>query len=415
MKTQNILSKLAITVLILIISLSSTAQTLDDALNTILTQNGYPGMAVGVVKSNELVYEGYLGMANIATNQPVDANTSFMMASVSKHFVHCAANIAVESGAITSLNEPINNYLSFSVSHPSDPTTITLAMLLNHTSGIDDNWPVMPYQTSEASTPPLGPYLQDYLLPTGTIYDAALNFQPTIGSYHYSNIGYALAAHVVEQATGMDFITYTHQTIFDPLCMTRTSFTLDSLDIPHIALPYNAANSPQVHYSYSDYPSGRLRATVRDLAGYAIAMLNDGTIDGVSIMSNTNFLNAGHSGGDIGVRTLLQLDKATDEAIIILTNGEQGTAAIRDSVLAYMPQLNTTSPDELTCCDYDLTTYEAVLDNPAYQVINDLTSDGLIQNGSTIRFEAGNTITLEAGFCVENNVEFSAEISACNE
>jgi len=394
----------------------SFAQTLDQDITALMSSNNYPGLAVGVVKSQELVYEGYFGMADIANNTPVSAKTSFMLASVTKHFTHCAVNIAIESGAISNVNDPINNYLPFTVTHPTDPTIITIAMLLSHTSGIKDNWPNLPYLTSDPPLSALETYMQDYLVPGGSLYDASLNFQTNVGVSAYCNIGYGLLGLIVETATNTPFATYMKNEIYQPLCMNNSSLLLQDLNFADVAIPYMSDGStPHGHYSYNDYAAGRMRSTVRDMADYAICMLGQGTMDAVTILSPTgsNFLNGGHGGGDKGVRTNLYLDKTTGVGIIVLSNGESDITPVVNTILSYIPNLITTTPDEL-CCQTNLTTVDPVLVYSPYEVSNDLDSDDMVVAGSSVDFTAGNSITLNTGFTVDLGAEFCATIQPCN-
>ncbi len=343
--------------LLLFLTTGISGQTLEQELTTLFNQGNYPGFAVGIVKDQELVYEGYFGLSDIVNNTEVTEETTYMLASMSKHFTHCAVNIAWESGDIGSLQDPISDYLPFDVVNPNFPAEeITIAMLLDHYSGISDNWDFMPYLDSDDQAIPLADYMEDYFTPGSTLYDASLNFyNEEVGStYHYSNIGYALAALVVEEATNMPFYQFVEEQIFDDMCMSNTSYFLDDLTFSNVAIPYRKTGAnftPIGHYSYSDYPAGRMRSTLKDLGNYAIAMLNDGTMDEQELMSPaySNFLNWGHGGGDSGVRTSLNLNKPGDYATIVLTNCEEDANAIMNILEDHLSDFTFTTPTTLDC------------------------------------------------------------------
>ncbi len=335
-----------------------SAQDLSTLIQTEMENNNIPGLAVGMVKDGALVWQGTFGYADIENNIPVSEDTPFMLASVSKHFVYCAAMIAIEQGHINSLDDPINQYLPWTLTHPLFPNSvITLRMLLNHVAGIQDNWDVMPYLDNDNQTQALGDYLEDYLLPSGSIYNQNLNFYTeTIGTtYHYSNIGYALAGYVIEVATGAEtFGQYCQEHIFERLCMSQSSFFFDDLEEEEIAIPYSFSNSTFNaigHYSYNDYPSGRLRSSLRDMANYAITLLEEGTMDDITILqaSNTNFLVNGHSGGDQGVATILDFNQATKEGVIVLSNTGGNINNIINLLRDNLDQYSATQEDELPC------------------------------------------------------------------
>ncbi len=330
-------------------------QSLDDALEDLRLERNIPGMAVGLVSNGELLYEGYFGMANIELEVPVSENTGFMLASVSKHYTHFGALMALDDGSITSFDDPVNDYLPFEVNHPTDNTAITIDQLINHTSSIRDNWDEMPYVSHDDLTIPLKEYLESYLVPDGEIYFEDLNFWPEgIGGEHYSNIGFALLGLVVESAVGMDFAQYMQEKLFDPLCMSNTSFLMEDLDLDKVAMPYNVNGqnfSPIGHYSYSDYPAGRLRSTVRDMANYAIACLNLGSMDDVTVLTppvSYQIFN-GHGGGDRGVTTGLSLDKNNKRATIIMINASGNIGDIASMMLDAESILESSGPDSLDC------------------------------------------------------------------
>ncbi len=343
--------------ILLLVLLSNTpisAQSLDTDLQQLVDDTAIPGMAVGIIKDKELVYEGYFGMANIQSQTPVSEETSFMLASVSKGFTHAAILISVDEGIIQSLNDPINDYLPFEVKHPANSNAvITIYDLMGHTSGIRDNWDEMPYLQSDDDCTPLGEYLENYLMPGGNIFDASLNYwSDGVGNNHYSNIGYALLGYIVEVANEMDFSVYIRQKILDPLCMNNSSFFIDDLDLSKIAMPYDGAGNPLGHFSYSDYPSGRLRASLRDMANYGIAIMGLGTMDSVALLSPNwgTLILANTAGGDQGVATSCSMDKDSGIGVIILVNyAYSDMPGIHGIIQTYIDDFIAESPDELTC------------------------------------------------------------------
>lgn len=334
--------------------LSLNAQTLDELILDEVQSLGLPGVAAGIIKDGSLVYEGYFGTANASTNTPVSEDVSFMLASVSKLYVHTAVIICLEKGLIDNLNDPINFYLPFDIKHPSNPdANITINHLLNHTSGIQDNWDQMPYHDSDDECTPLGEYLESLLHVDGALYDTENNFYAGgVGvANNYSNIGYALAAYVIEEAADQDFGAFVKENIFDPLCMEDSSFYFDDLDESNIAMPYGNNLTPIGHYSYSDYPSGRLRSSLRDQANFAICLLNEGSMDGVQILSPeyASMTLANHGGGDQGVSTGFAIDKTTGKGSIILINYQSGFLEVNGHLLNAQDSFVADQVDKLEC------------------------------------------------------------------
>ena len=112
--------------------------------------NNVSGLSVSVVEGEHIVWNKAFGMANIEEGIMVSDSTMFMLASVSKTVTAAALMKLWENGLID-LDQNINDYLSFNVTHPNFPLTpITAKMLLTHTSGIKDNWSVMPYYEGDS-------------------------------------------------------------------------------------------------------------------------------------------------------------------------------------------------------------------------------------------------------------------------
>tara|TARA_Y100001970_G_scaffold78167_1_gene99485 strand:+ start:1391 stop:2881 length:1491 start_codon:yes stop_codon:yes gene_type:complete len=311
-------------------------EELIDFIDGIVDLNNIPGLSVSVVEGENIVWNKSFGMANLEENIMVSDSTMFMLASVSKTVTATALMKLWESGLIN-LNQDINNYLPFEVKHPDFPLIpITAKMLLSHTSGIKDNWSVMPYYEGDSDIE-LSVYLEEYLVPGGDFYNQNLNFtnNPPGANFSYSNIGAALIGYLVESISSQPFNEYCNQHIFEPLDISGRWF-LSELDISNIAIPYetssdnsgdscydigcgvfNSSNpcqcdqacndygdccddynqvcgedgtgdgvgfSPIDHYGYSDYPSGQLRVSSLDLAKFLVLFNNRGIYQGVRIL-----------------------------------------------------------------------------------------------------------------------------------
>ena len=305
-------------------------------IEDIIESNNIPGLSVSVTEGEYIVWNKVFGMANIEENIPVSDSTMFMLASVSKTVTATALMQLWESGLIN-LNQNINNYLPFEVRHPDYPLVpITTKMLLSHTSGIKDNWGVMPYYDGDPEIE-LGIYLEQYLVLGGDFYNQNLNFTNNAPgtSFSYSNIGAALIGYLVEAIASQPFNEYCNEHIFEPLDMNSRWF-LSELDINNIAIPYKISSGfgdncydigcgvfdyanpcqcdescnyygdccddyeqvcgedgtgsgnvdfiPVDHYGYSDYPSGQLRTSSLDLAKFLVLYNNGGIYQDIRIL-----------------------------------------------------------------------------------------------------------------------------------
>ncbi|WP_332367720.1 serine hydrolase domain-containing protein [Spirosoma telluris] len=106
-------------------------KTLDSTLTVLHNRGMYNGVVL-VAEQGKVLYKKALGIANIATNEPLTASSAFNLASVSKQFIAMMVMQLQERGKL-SYDEPVQTYL------PDFPyTTITVRDLLNHTSGLPE-------------------------------------------------------------------------------------------------------------------------------------------------------------------------------------------------------------------------------------------------------------------------------------
>jgi CubicO group peptidase (beta-lactamase class C family) len=329
-----------------------------------MQENHIPGLSASIMKEGEIIWKDTFGYADLYSStlpQVVQESTLFMQASVSKTVTAVAIMQLWEQG-LFELDDPVNLYLPHfwvaSPHHPFEP--ITIRMLMTHTSGIDDNWSVMPIYPGDSPIP-LGEYLESYLTPGGSLYDPDLNFctwKPGT-DYEYSNIGTSLAGYLVETISGMELDRYCRKYIFKPLRMRESSFFLAKLDPSQIAVPYFWNGSEFVsygHYGRSHYPAGQLRTSVPQLGNFlqtfmdcrklgrrpvqdSVRLLERETVE-LMLTPQVPHINGsigliwnrvtapdgtrlwGHIGGFYGVRTSMRYGPENDIGIVLMTNGE---------------------------------------------------------------------------------------------
>lgn len=171
-----------------------------------------PGASVSVIRDGEIVYSEGFGSAQLEYGIPVGPTTIFHVASVSKQFTAMAVLLLVADGEL-SLDDDIREYLDWV---PDLGAVITPRHLLSHTSGVRDQWELL-YTAG---------WRMDDVITKEDIRrlmskQRELNFEP--GSRNlYSNMGYSLAAELVQAVSGQPFDAFVKERIFDPLGMTRT-------------------------------------------------------------------------------------------------------------------------------------------------------------------------------------------------
>jgi D-alanyl-D-alanine carboxypeptidase len=118
-----------------------------------MAYRGLPGVAVGVVSDQELVWAKGFGFADVKAKLPMAASTKFRMASHSKLFTAIAIMQLREEGKL-GLDDPVVKYLPWFKAKPAgdDDGPITVEQLLSHSSGLQreagDHWTTLVFPTS---------------------------------------------------------------------------------------------------------------------------------------------------------------------------------------------------------------------------------------------------------------------------
>jgi CubicO group peptidase (beta-lactamase class C family) len=235
-----------------------------------------PGLTLIVVQDGEVLLAKGYGSSNLETGGTFSPDqTVVRIGSVSKLFVATSVMQMVERGLLD-LHLDINEYLTTFQIEDTFPEPVTLAHLLTHTGGFQD--PPYISNTDPLAVEPLGSYLAEYMPPRTA---------PPGEEFIYSNHGYALAAYVVEEVSGIPFDQYVMENILLPLGMEKSGYLLSPPLSDGLATGYAYVDGEQVPQPMdydSDYPGGSMVSTVDDMAKFMLAHLQDGCYQGVCIL-----------------------------------------------------------------------------------------------------------------------------------
>jgi CubicO group peptidase (beta-lactamase class C family) len=264
-------------------------EKLEQVLSEIIARWGIPGLGVGIVEGEEIVYARGFGVQSLDTQAPVTPSSIFCVASVSKCFVATAIMQLVEQGKID-LDIPIVKYLSYFRLDDDRYTQITIRQILNHTSGMPD--------MDEAEYDELV-YHPETDEGAAERYVRGLQNRKMVGApgerFAYSNIAYNvlgdLIAKVAEQTkgSGQTFEEYMKKHVLLPSGMPDSTFFFpevprDRLAVPHLRTPEMVVN-PVYPYHRADAPASFLHSTTIDMCHWSITSLNGGEYNGNRILS----------------------------------------------------------------------------------------------------------------------------------
>ena len=299
---------------------ASSLESKVDALFAKWNSLDTPGAAVAIVKDGMVIYRKGFGCAQLEYGIPITPSTVFHVASVSKQFTAMAVTMLEAEGKL-SADDDIRKYLP---ELPDFGKTITIRHLLNHTSGLRDQWELLI----------LSGWRMDDVITQAQIMDRLkrqkeLNFPPG-DQYLYCNSGFTLLAEIVSRVSGQSFTDWTRDNIFKPLGMTSTHFHMDHQEIVKNRA-YSYGGEPGKGFeaavlNYANAGATSLFTTVEDMAnwlrnfdekrvgGAAVLdkMLTKGVLNngkeipyarGIQVDEHKGLKMIGHSGGDAGFRS----------------------------------------------------------------------------------------------------------------
>lgn len=188
-----------------------------------------PGVAYGVIVDGELIFTNSFGVRDVATQAPVDADTVFRIASMTKSFAALAI-LQLRDGGKLRLDEPVATYVPelANVRYPTaDAPLITVRHLLSMTAGWpqDDPWGDRQLYRSDAAM--------------SEFYQAGVSWSNPPGiTFEYSNYGYMVLGRVITNVAGIPAIKYISEQILRPLGMTATVWNASDVPAEQLALGY---------------------------------------------------------------------------------------------------------------------------------------------------------------------------------
>ena len=238
-----------------------------------------PGIAIAIVKEGKLIVAKGYGVRELGKPEPVDQNTIFDAASLSKSFTAAAIASLVNENKMT-WDAPVKRYLT-SIEFPDPYLTanVTIRDLLTHRTGIHATNGALFFSGANRSQ----------LL--GLIKNMRI-VAPFRTQFIYSNMGYTVAGEAAAVAAGTTWEDLITKRFLVPLEMKRTSAIFNSApSTGNIASGHALINGVQrvtlregVQRDVTA-PAGAVQSSAADLANWMIFQLGDGTFQGKRILS----------------------------------------------------------------------------------------------------------------------------------
>jgi len=253
-----------------------------EAMQAAIDAHEVAGAVTVVVTKDKVLHLEASGLADIAGNKPMQPDSRFWIASMTKPVTATAVLMLQDEGKLN-VADPVAKYIrAFAdLKTPSGkPANLTIAQILTHTSGLGE---APDAKAREAHT------LAD-LVPLWLA--APMQYEPG-AKWQYTQSGINLAARIVEVVSGTSFDAFTQQRIFDPLGMTNTTFYPEPGTVVTGYAKNRAMGSLDATPHYSSFGvrgrpplgNGGLYSTGPDYARFCQMLLGGGVLDGKRFLS----------------------------------------------------------------------------------------------------------------------------------
>lgn len=286
--------------------MSGDVRALYERINYLFEKKDLPGLSVCVRGPEGIIFEHGYGYRDAECKKPVDGDTVFGIASMSKSLTALSCCILAVEGRM-SLDDPVVKYFpEFHIPGAADEC-VTVRHLALHRSGIP---PIEPLEWSIAmntderdsewlremrrTSPNRMDKIEDII-----DYISAGNYEPlgAPGEYmSYSNEGYALLSYIVDQAAGIPLEEFLNRRIFVPLGMTRSVLDLDASEAEKLAggnitslfEKYDETGKVECDDHWSVLPPFRgcacVKSTAKDITKYYQMLASGGMWEGRQVI-----------------------------------------------------------------------------------------------------------------------------------
>lgn len=330
--------------LLLFVPLSLAAQKnytqpLEEYMQAQVNVKKFSGSVLVMSHEKVLLEKGY-GMADMEWNIPNSPQSKFRIGSITKQFT-AAAILQLEEQGKLSVEDKLSKYIP---GYPKSDS-VTIRMLLNHTSGIA-NYTDLPEFENVARLS----WSKDSMI--SFFKSKPYNFSPG-SKWSYSNSGYFLLGYILEKVSGQSYDDYLRQHIFDKIGMVNSG--IDNLDtiLPMRARGYKQQDKRTMNADFISmewpFSAGVIYSTVGDLYKWDRALYSNSVLSeasrkkmftpgmsnygfGILIDTFENHLRTWHNGGIPGFLSNISRYINDDVCIVVLSNNESNADLVSNAL-----------------------------------------------------------------------------------
>ena len=244
----------------------------DDYVNKAMKEWEVPGIAVAIIKGDQIVLAKGYGVRKLGDPTPVDERTLFAIGSSSKAFTAASVAMLVDGGKVK-WDDPVTKYLpEFEMYDPYVTRELTVRDLLTHRSGLqrgDFLW----YGTELD---------RDEILKRTRYLKPSWSLRSTFG---YQNLMYLAAGQLVSRVSGKTWDEFIRERFFVPLGMTASSTSINELKTANnVATPHSKIEDKVTVIPWRNIdniaPAGSINSNVVEMAQWVRLQLGEGTYQG---------------------------------------------------------------------------------------------------------------------------------------
>jgi CubicO group peptidase (beta-lactamase class C family) len=239
-----------------------------------------PSVAIAVVKDDRIIWAEGFGLADIEAQRAANADSIYLLASVSKPMTATGMMVLVDRGLID-LDKPANDYLPGSKlrAYRGSPDDMTLRRLANHTSGMPVHWS---FFYDGVRPPPRDTSIQRY----------GFSYNPPGSRWEYCNLAFGVIDHIIALEGKSTYGKLMETSVYDPLGMTHTSDHVRAGLESHATAQYSFdAGGRTVRvapYGFDHDGASANWSSANDLARFLRMHLNGGELEGTRVLTTAS-------------------------------------------------------------------------------------------------------------------------------
>jgi len=237
---------------------------------------GAVGLAVTVIKDNEVIFKKGYGLRQLGTHDAVDTNTLFACASTTKAMTATCMGMLVDEGKVNWDDRVIQYLPGFQLYDPYVTRELRIRDLFLHNSGVGNTdflWGFMDIGS-------------DNILEKMRWVKPSYSFR---SGFIYQNIFYLVAGKVIEKVSGHPWDEFIQERIFGPLGMSNTYPSLQAAPTANRTKPHMRVDGKLmvIEDMSADAigPAGSVWSSIDDMGKWALCMLDSGKYTGGRLVS----------------------------------------------------------------------------------------------------------------------------------